>query len=256
MDPNIWAAVFAEEDKKSQENEQKSVEPSVDADTASNVEITDEPTDDSFGGYAGDEEFGIPAEDDNGSDGESAENGESDEQEQKQPGRGLLDWAQALALAISAIVIIFTFFARIIGVDGDSMNPTLIDRDRLIISHIAYDPTPGDIVVIHVEGYSEPLIKRVVATEGQTVMLAPDEGLVYVDGVALDEPYTAEPTRKNYDVPAYTDIVVPDGCLFVMGDNRNHSSDSRSATVGMIDERQVIGRALWRLFPLGSFGGL
>lgn len=251
MDPNIWAAVFAEEDKKSQENEQKSVEPSVDTDTASNVEITDDPTDDSFGGHAGDEEFGIST-DKEPADGEPSE----DEQEPKQPGRGLLDWAQALALAISAIVIIFTFFARIIGVDGDSMNPTLIDRDRLIISHIAYDPTPGDIVVIHVEGYSEPLIKRVVATEGQTVMLAPDEGLVYVDGVALDEPYTAEPTRKNYDVPAYTDIVVPDGCLFVMGDNRNHSSDSRSHSVGMVDERQVIGRALWRLFPIGSFGGL
>lgn len=250
MDPNIWAAVFAEEDKKSQENEQNNVESEVDADTAADVETTDEPTDESFGGHADDEEFGVPAEGENGSD------GESDEQEQKQPGRGLLDWAQALALAISAIVIIFTFFARIIGVDGDSMNPTLIDRDRLIISHIAYDPTPGDIVVIHVEGYSEPLIKRVVATEGQTVRLAPDEGLVYVDGVALNEPYTAEPTRKNYDVPAYTDIVVPDGCLFVMGDNRNHSSDSRSNTVGMVDERQVIGRALWRLFPLGSFGGL
>lgn len=252
MDPNIWAAVFAEEDKKSQENEQNNVESEVDADTAADVETTDE----SFGGHADDEEFGVPAGGENGSDGESDENGESDEQEQKQPGRGLLDWAQALALAISAIVIIFTFFARIIGVDGDSMNPTLIDRDRLIISHIAYDPTPGDIVVIHVEGYSEPLIKRVVATEGQTVRLAPDEGLVYVDGVALNEPYTAEPTRKNYDVPAYTDIVVPDGCLFVMGDNRNHSSDSRSNTVGMVDERQVIGRALWRLFPLGSFGGL
>lgn len=245
MDPNIWLAVFAEDEEKSRENKNKGDE--SEGETAP-VEQSAEPVDESFGGYDDDAAFGVSPEEG----GEDEENGDA----QKQPGRGLLDWAQALALAISAIVIIFTFFARIIGVDGDSMNPTLINRDRLIISNIAYDPTPGDIVVIHVEGYSEPLIKRVIATEGQTVMLAPDEGLVYVDGVALDEPYTAEATRKNYDTPAYTDIVVPDGCVFVMGDNRNHSSDSRSSTVGMVDERQVIGRALWRLFPLGSFGGL
>ncbi len=250
MDPNIWLAVFAEDEQKSRKSEQNSDESegeSAPVEQSAESEASD-PVDESFGGYDDDAAFGVSPED--------GENGEDGEQEQKQPGRGLLDWAQALALAISAIVIIFTFFARIIGVDGDSMNPTLINRDRLIISNMAYDPTPGDIVVIHVEGYSEPLIKRVIATEGQTVMLAPDEGLVYVDGVALDEPYTAEATRKNYDTPAYTDIVVPDGCIFVMGDNRNHSSDSRSSTVGMVDERQVIGRALWRLFPLGSFGGL
>lgn len=244
MDPNIWLAVFAEDEQKSRESKNKNGElegENTPVEQSAESEAS-EPIDESFGGYDDDAAFGVSPED--------------GEQEQKQPGRGLLDWAQALALAISAIVIIFTFFARIIGVDGDSMNPTLINRDRLIISNIAYDPTPGDIVVIHVEGYSEPLIKRVIATEGQTVMLAPDEGLVYVDGVALDEPYTAEATRKNYDTPAYTDIVVPDGCIFVMGDNRNHSSDSRSSTVGMVDERQVIGRALWRLFPLGSFGGL
>lgn len=245
MDPNIWLAVFAEDEEKSRENKNKGDESEGENAT---VEQGAESVDESFGGYDDDAAFGVSPEEDG--------NNEEDGDAQKQPGRGLLDWAQALALAISAIVIIFTFFARIIGVDGDSMNPTLINRDRLIISNLAYDPTPGDIVVIHVEGYSEPLIKRVIATEGQTVMLAPDEGLVYVDGVALDEPYTAEATHKNYDTPAYTDIVVPDGCIFVMGDNRNHSSDSRSSTVGMVDERQVIGRALWRLFPVGSFGGL
>lgn len=250
MDSNIWLAVFAEDEEKSRKSKQNSDESEGETAPAEHgaESETSEPVDESFGGYDDDATFSVTPED--------GENSEDGEQEQKQPGRGLLDWAQALALAISAIVIIFTFFARIIGVDGDSMNPTLINRDRLIISNIAYDPTPGDIVVIHVEGYSEPLIKRVIATEGQTVMLAPDEGLVYVDGVALDEPYTAEATRKNYDTPAYTDIVVPDGCIFVMGDNRNHSSDSRSSTVGMVDERQVIGRALWRLFPLDSFGGL
>ena len=174
----------------------------------------------------------------------------------RKPGQSLYEWSQALALSVCAIVIIFTFFARIIGVSGDSMNPTLLNGDRVVISSLFYTPSQGDIVVLHAQGYTDPLIKRVIAVEGQTIRLEPDDGKVFVDGVELHEDYISEPTLKNYDLPASVDIIVPEGCVFVMGDNRNHSSDSRSSSVGMVDERQIIGRAFWRLLPAQNFGGL
>lgn len=174
----------------------------------------------------------------------------------KLPGQSLFEWSQALAISICAIVLVFTFLARIIGVDGDSMLPTLHDGDRVIISGLFYTPEQGDIVVLHADQYENPLIKRVIALEGQTVRLEPVEGKVYVDGVALDEEYIAELTTKNYDMETSVDVVVPEGCVFVMGDNRNHSSDSRSNSVGMVDERQIIGRAFWRVLPVEDFGGL
>lgn len=174
----------------------------------------------------------------------------------RRPGQSLFEWGQALAVSVCAIVVIFTFFARIIGVNGDSMNPTLTNGDRVVISDLFYTPKHGDIVVLHAAGFSEPLIKRVIAVEGETVRVEPEEGRVYVNGVALDEEYTAEPTLKSYDMLPSVDVIVPDGCVFVMGDNRNHSSDSRSNSVGMVDERQIIGRAFWRLLPAENFGGL
>lgn len=165
----------------------------------------------------------------------------------------LFDWLQCIVTALVACVLIFVFIGRTIGVVGSSMVPTLEQGDRLIISKLFYTPQQGDIVVLQKDSFADyPLIKRVIATEGQTVDIDFDAGVVYVDGVALDEPYTAEPTvvREDFDEP----VTVPDGCIFVMGDNRNRSTDSRTDSIGCVDTRLIMGKALLRLTPLSKFG--
>lgn len=151
------------------------------------------------------------------------------------------------------IAVIFTFLFRLVGVSGTSMTDTLQNNDWLITVQKS-DYVYGDIVVITQPNYfNEPLIKRVIATEGQTVDIDFVTSTVYVDGVALDEPYT----REDYILRNYDDITfpytVPDGCLFCMGDNRNGSTDSRSTLIGPIDERYILGKAVLRILPLGDF---
>lgn len=165
----------------------------------------------------------------------------------------LFDWLQCIVTALVACVLIFVFLGRTVGVVGSSMVPTLEQGDRLIISKLFYTPQRGDIVVLQKDSFADyPLIKRVIATEGQTVDIDFDAGVVYVDGVALDEPYTAEPTvtREDFDEP----VTVPEGCIFVMGDNRNRSTDSRTDSIGCVDTRLIMGKALFRLTPLNKFG--
>ena len=165
----------------------------------------------------------------------------------------LFDWLQCIVTALVACVLIFVFIGRTIGVVGSSMVPTLEQGDRLIISKQFYTTQQGDIVVLQKDSIADyPLIKRVIATEGQTVDIDFDAGVVYVDGVALDEPYTAEPTvvREDFDEP----VTVPEGCIFVMGDNRNRSTDSRTDSIGCVDTRLIMGKALLRLTPLSKFG--
>ena len=165
----------------------------------------------------------------------------------------LFDWLQCIVTALVACVLIFVFIGRTIGVVGSSMVPTLEQGDRLIISKLFYTPQQGDIVVLQKDSFADyPLIKRVIATAGQTVDIDFDSGVVYVDGVALDEPYTAEPTvvREDFDEP----VTVPEGCIFVMGDNRNRSTDSRTDSIGCVDTRLIMGKALLRLTPLSKFG--
>lgn len=165
----------------------------------------------------------------------------------------LFDWLQCIVTALVTCVLIFVFLGRTVGVVGSSMVPTLEQGDRLIISKLFYTPRRGDIVVLQKDSFADyPLIKRVIATEGQTVDIDFDAGVVYVDGVALDEPYTAEPTvtREDFDEP----VTVPEGCIFVMGDNRNRSTDSRTDSIGCVDTRLIMGKALFRLTPLNKFG--
>jgi len=147
-------------------------------------------------------------------------------------------------------VLVFTFIARQIGVDGQSMLPTLQDKDRLLILTPFFykDYSRGDIVVLRKETFLESaIVKRVIATEGQTVDIDFVEGVVRVDGEELDEPYINAPTYtpEGVEFP----LTVPEGSVFVLGDNRNASSDSRNIRLGTVDERYIIGKAVFLLFP-------
>ena len=158
------------------------------------------------------------------------------------------DWMQSLVFALIICILVFVFLFRIVDVSGDSMNPTLTNGDKLVVSDAFYKPKQGDIVIFRKDEYKpEALVKRVIATEGQTVEIDFDRGRVYVDGELLDEP-----TRNQLDFKGAQ--TVPEGCVFVMGDNRNASSDSRKAEIGMVDERLIVGKVLLRVFPLDSIG--
>ena len=177
----------------------------------------------------------------------------------------IFDWLEIVVTAIILLVVLFTFVFKIVTIDGRSMMNTLKEGEKVVISNIGYEPQHGDIVVISRNmnnitsgnDQSAPIIKRIIATEGQTVNIDFSAGVVYVDGVALDEPYTRTPTNLQNDIRF--PVVVPSGCVFVLGDNRNDSTDSRSSMIGeegMIDTRYILGKALYRIFPFDGFGGL
>lgn len=165
----------------------------------------------------------------------------------------ILDWYDALVFALAVLVLLFAFCARIVVVSGSSMNDTLTDGDRLLVQSTFYTPQRGDVVVVDgYINYGKPLVKRVIAKGGDTVDIDTDAGLVYVNGEALDEPYTPEGTLSAGDVTF--PLTVPEGTLFLMGDNRQHSTDSRSSSIGFIDERDILGKVLLRLYPFGKIG--
>ena len=166
-------------------------------------------------------------------------------EEQKIPGREMYEWVQALVCSVLVVVVLFTFVIRMIGVDGHSMVPTLQDKDRLLVlNSMLYDDYQyGDIVVLRKPTFlAKPIVKRVIATEGQTVDIDFSTGSVYVDGELLKEDYINELTftEEGTEFP----LTVPEGSIFVMGDNRNHSADSRSDKYGMIDEGRIVGRVV------------
>lgn len=162
----------------------------------------------------------------------------------------VFDWLGSLFSALIIVMILMTFCFRIIDVDGRSMEPTLIDTDKVVITDLFYTPHSGDIVIIsHAEEYSKPLVKRVIATAGQELRLDYENNAVYVDGVKLDEPYIQGVTVSG-DVPAEElNGIVPEGKVFVMGDNRSISLDSRYRQIGFIDESSIIGKAQLDVIP-------
>ena len=165
-------------------------------------------------------------------------------------GRELYEWVQALVSSVLVVVMLFTFVVRMIGVDGHSMVPTLQHGDRLLVlsSLLYHDYRYGDIVIVRKDTFGQnPIVKRVIATGGQTVDIDFVNGAVYVDGLLLDEPYIREPTNRQEGTQF--PLTVPEGSIFVMGDNRNESTDSRSTMLGTVDTRYVIGRAVFLLFP-------
>ena len=162
---------------------------------------------------------------------------------------------RTLATVLAVLILIFTFVFRIIIVSGPSMENTLQNGDAMVVWSLGYTPKQGDVVVLTQPLYQEDsIVKRVIATGGQTVDIDYNTNTVTVDGVVLQEDYIKEWML----IPSYGDgnshITVPEGCLFVMGDNRNESADSRYPTIGVIDERCVIGRALMVAYPFSNFG--
>lgn len=173
-------------------------------------------------------------------------------------------WQQDVALYLHdmicmlvVVMAVLMLFLRIIVVDGPSMERTLLNGDyMLLVSNMFYkEPKHGDVVVVSKQAYDngKPIVKRVIATEGQTVDIDFNEGVVYVDGVALDEPYTKTLTtlKEGTTFP----LVVEEGKVFVMGDNRNNSKDSRSTQIGLVDKREVLGKVAFILFPGTGMGG-
>lgn len=166
-------------------------------------------------------------------------------------------WLQTFALVLTGLILTFTFVGRIIGVEGSSMCPTLHEGDVLLLQSMGYRPRQGDVVVLTkpFDTVTGPIVKRVVALGGQTVDIDYVIGTVSVDGAALDEPYLNESMRVPY-YERIDHITVPEGSIFVMGDNRNHSDDSRNVLLGTVDTRLVMGRVLFVLIPGagGQFG--
>ena len=183
----------------------------------------------------------------------------------------LFDYVEIFAFSVCVVLLVFTLFFRLCQVSGPSMNNTLADGEMLIAANLA-KPEAGDIIVFHMtnspdEGYNKALVKRIIATGGQTVRIDYATATVSVDGVTIDEDYAALIGANNTEIGSMTlmpnhhfdhqtrifEMTVPEGQLFVMGDNRNHSADSRQSYIGCIDERQVLGKVVCRLSPFTTF---
>ncbi len=179
--------------------------------------------------------------------------------------REIFEWLEIVVAAVAVVIILFTLIFKVVTISGDSMLNTLHNGEKILISNLFYEPERGDIVVISRNANNSTeykskqtcIIKRVIATEGQVVDIDFMEGIVSVDGVPLSEKYTNTPTNLKGDVQF--PVIVPEGHVFVLGDNRNDSSDSRYSGLGnngMVDTRNILGKAIVRILPFDRFGVL
>ena len=176
----------------------------------------------------------------------------------------MFDWMCSIFSAILCFIIIFALFARVITVDGESMVPTLQDQQRLIVSDMFYTPQYDDIVILYADklvnessgGYGKPIVKRVIGLPGDTIRIDFVKGVIYRNGEQLPDDYTNTPTNLPENFPNNQDVTVEDGKIFVLGDNRNGSKDSRSSDVGQVDMRYIMGKAYLRIWPLNALGML
>lgn len=186
---------------------------------------------------------------------------------QKALKKEIFDWLDTIVIAVIAVIFIFTALFRVATIVGDSMQNTFFENERIVITKLFYKPQVGDVVVISrnadnstdKESYQEPIIKRVIATGGQYVDIDFKSGNVYVgytqsDMELLYEPYIKIPTYNKGDVefPLY----VPEGTVFVLGDNRAESLDSRYSSIGLVDEKNILGKAVFRIYPFTKIGAV
>ncbi len=176
--------------------------------------------------------------------------------------KGLIEQVELFAIVFAVIVLVFSFIIRTCRVDGDSMNDTMRNGENILVSDIFYEPRRGDIIVFHQTGsedgdLNEPIVKRVIAVAGDTVKIEHLRNTMKVtitdangNSTVLEEDYI------QYDYPSYSDSVtfVEEGTVFVMGDNRSHSADSRSSRIGLVDTRRILGKVVLRLTPISRFG--
>lgn len=172
----------------------------------------------------------------------------------------LVDYIEIFVFAVCSVILLFSFAFRLCTVDGSSMENTLFEGETLVVSDLFYDPQAGDIIVFHQTGaLNEPVVKRVIATGGETVSIAYTYDTMTVTVIAtdgtvrvLEEEYIKYEGYPLYTRPSTT--TVPKGQLFVMGDNRNESKDSRHPDIGLVDERRILGKVILRVSPLSRFG--
>ena len=180
---------------------------------------------------------------------------ENEPEEQATLGQSLYSWVQAVAPVIIGIVLVFTFVGRLTPVDGPSMEPTLWHGDMMVVRSLGYTPKQGDVVVLTkpFENITGPIVKRVIAVGGQTVEIDYAANTIYVDGEEIPQDYILEPMEQK-SWQTISTITVPEGEVFVMGDNRNVSNDSRNPDLGTVDTRYILGKAELVLFPFGDLG--
>ena len=167
----------------------------------------------------------------------------------------MVEWVESFVFAIFVVILILTFIVRVVQVEGPSMEDTLQNGDRLILTHFNYTPERGDIVVLNSSGLDETIIKRVIAVEGDTISIDFTSGTVTLNGEVLKEDYIKELTfrREGRDIE---NLKIGEGQVFVMGDNRNHSTDSRSTMVDVVNTDDILGKAIFRIYPVNKIGSV